>query len=338
VSRVLIVSGRGDWSAEQVAKQLEGRGCAYSWLDPADFPQRMQVMARLGHTRLGRGWQGEVQTPDGIFFWEDISAVFYRRPRDFDMPSAMSGPEQRFARAQARVGLGGVLTSLPVKWINHPSALADCEYKPRQLSLAQAVGLRVPATIVTNAPDEVRRFAAEHGDIIVKSLAEPIIAEAGSQKAIWTRRVAAPEMADLIGLELTTHLFQEWVPKAYEIRLTVVGERDFAVAIHAHSAAARIDWRTDYDALTYEVIDCPVGIVDRVRDFLSAAGLTYGAFDFIVAADTDDPAFLENNAVFLENNAVFFECNAAGQWGWLAQECGLPIAEAIADELIGDDQ
>jgi ATP-grasp ribosomal peptide maturase len=274
--------------------------------------------------RLGRGWQGEVETPDGAFCWEDISAVFYRRPRDFDMPSAMSGPKQRFARAQARVGLGGVLASLPVKWINHPSALADCEYKPRQLSIAQTVGLRVPATIITNAPDEVRRFAAEQRNIIIKSLAEPIIAEAGSQKAIWTRQVTASELADLTGLELTTHLFQEWIPKAYEIRMTVVGKRDFAVAIHAHSAAARIDWRTDYDALTYEVIECPMGIADRVHAFLSATGLTYGAFDFIVAADTED--------------YVFLECNAAGQWGWLAQECGLPIAEAIADELIGDDR
>jgi hypothetical protein len=127
---VLIVSSGGDWSAGQVAKQLRARGRAYSWLDPADFPRRVRVTARLG-----RGWCGEVETPDGIFSWEEISAVFYRRPRDFDMPSAMSRPEQRFARAQARVGLGGVLASLPAKWINHPSALADCEYKPRQLCL-----------------------------------------------------------------------------------------------------------------------------------------------------------------------------------------------------------
>lgn len=49
MSRVLIVSGRGDWSAEQVAKQLDARGYAYSWLDPADFPLRVRVMARLGH-------------------------------------------------------------------------------------------------------------------------------------------------------------------------------------------------------------------------------------------------------------------------------------------------
>lgn len=199
----------------------------------------MQVTARLGH-----GWRGEVQTPDGAFFWEEISAVFYRRPRDFTMPSAMSGPEQRFSRAQARVGLGGVLASLPAKWINHPSALADCEYKPRQLSLARTVGLQVPATIITNAPEEVRRFGAEQGDIIVKSLAEPIIAEAGSQKAIWTRQVATTELIDLTGVELTAHLFQKRIPKAYEIRLTVVGKHDFTVAIHAHSAADPTDATT----------------------------------------------------------------------------------------------
>jgi hypothetical protein len=75
VSRVLIVSGRGDWSAEQVATQLQSRGSAYSWLDPADFPTRVWVTARLDG-----GWCGEVETPDGVFCWEEISAVFYRRP------------------------------------------------------------------------------------------------------------------------------------------------------------------------------------------------------------------------------------------------------------------
>lgn len=316
MSRVLIVSSRGDWSAEQVAKQLDARGVPFSWLDPADFPRRARVTARLK-----RGWCGEVETPDGDFSWEEISAVFYRRPRDFDMPDEMSAPEQRFARAQARVGLGGVLSSLPAKWINHPSALADAEYKPWQLDLARAVGLRVPDTLVTNDPTEVRRFAAAVGDLVVKALTEPIIAETGTQKVIWTRRVGAADLSDLAGLELTTHLFQEWVPKAHEVRLTMVGERPFAVAIHAHSTGTRVDWRTDYEALTYEVVDCPANIADRAHAFLADAGLNYGAFDFIVSADSED--------------YIFLECNAAGQWGWLAEECGLPIAEAIADELTG---
>ncbi|MGH3999400.1 MAG: MvdC/MvdD family ATP grasp protein [Pseudonocardiaceae bacterium] len=182
MSRVLIVSGGRDWSAGQVAQHLRQRGSAYSWLDPAEFPRQVRVTARLG-----RDWCGEVETPGGIFCWEEISAVFYRRPRDFEMPSAMSGPELRFARAQARVGLGGVLASLPVKWINHPSALADCEYKPRQLCLAQTVGLRVPATLVTNVADEVRQFAAEHGDIIFFGM------QRGRTMGLACRRMRAPD-------------------------------------------------------------------------------------------------------------------------------------------------
>jgi hypothetical protein len=84
-------------------------------------------------------------------------------------------------------------------------------------------------------------------------------------------------------------LFQEWIAKAHEIRLTM-----------ARSAGTLVDWRTDYDALTYEVIDCPTEVAEQAHGFLSAAGLTYGAFDFIVTADTED--------------YIFLECNAAGQW------------------------
>lgn len=316
--RALIVSAAGDWSAEQVVQRLDARGAAWSWLDPADFPQDVRVAARLG-----RGWQGSVATPHGAFRWEEVTSVFYRRPRDFAMPAGMSEPEKRFARAQARVGLGGVLASLPARWINHPSALADCEYKPWQLNLAATVGLPVPATVVTNDPEEVRTFVAEVGEVVVKPLAEPIVSEAGGQKAVWTRRISSTDLTDLVGVELTMHLVQQWIPKACDVRLTVVGPHLFPVAIHAHSETTRIDWRTDYDALTYEVIDCPPSVSEGVQSFLKAAGLTYGAFDFAVAQDTGE--------------FVFLECNGAGQWGWLAEECGLPIADAIADELIREE-
>ncbi|MGI9001101.1 MAG: hypothetical protein ACR2GH_05490 [Pseudonocardia sp.] len=57
------------------------------------------------------------------------------------------------------------------------------------------------------------------------------------------------------------------------------------------------------------------GVVAYLRTF----GLTFGAFDFSVTPD---------------GRWWFLECNPAGQWGWLADETGLPIAEAIADELV----
>ncbi len=253
----------------------------------------------------------------------DVSAVYYRRPADFVLPAGLSEPELRFARAQARVGVGGVLASLPARWINHPSALADAEYKPRQLAAAAAVGLSVPPTLVTNEPGAVQNFASRVGDLVVKPLADPIVEENGTYTAVWTRRLDPGDLDNLDGVEHTAHLFQQWVPKAYEVRMTIVGRHCFPVAIHAGTPEAHIDWRRDYDALTYRAAECPHPVAAAADRFLTVFGLIYGAFDFVV-----DHA----------GRWWFLECNGAGQWGWLAEECSLPIAAAIADELVKESR
>jgi ATP-grasp ribosomal peptide maturase len=311
----LIVSADGDWSAEQVAGQLAERGHRHAWIDPGDFPLRLTLDASLN----GSSWTGAVSRSGEPIRLEAVTAVFYRRPNDFTFAKGMSEPEQRFARTQARVGLGGVLASLPVRWVNHPSALADAEYKPRQLAVASAVGLQVPRTLVTNDAAAVRRFAASVRDLVVKPLGDVLMSEAGDLTAVWTRRLPDDELADLAGVEHTAHLFQQWVPKAYEVRLIMAGCRAFAVAIHAGSDRAHVDWRSDYDALSYEVIACPDPIREKAAAFLDRFGLRYGAFDFAVTAT---------------GQWWFLECNGAGQWGWLAEECGLPIAAALAEDLI----
>ena len=319
---VLIVGEDGDWSTEAVAAELDARGVRSFRFDTADFPQRVRMAARFGHEGSLR-WSGEIEsTGGGRLALDDVIAVYYRKPRDFDLPSAMSEPERRFARAQARVGVGGVLSSLPVRWINHPAALADATYKPRQLAIGTRCGLTVPPTIITNDPAEVHRFAAKNSPLVVKPLAAPIVHEGGGYSAVYTRIITEADLADLTGVAGTAHLFQKFVEKSYEIRVTAVGARLFPVAIHAGSDASRVDWRTDYDALSYEIVECPEPVIEGIARYLKSENLIYGAFDFVCAQDTLD--------------WVMLECNAAGQWGWLAEECDLPIASAIADELIRD--
>lgn len=314
---ILILSDGDDWSASAVAAELGRQDVRHYWLDTADFPLRMSVAARIDRAGPDQ-WHGVVRV-DGVGVpLEQVTAVFYWRPGNFELPAGLSNAERRFAGAQARIGLGGVLASLDARWINHPSALADSEYKPRQLSLAAQVGLAVPTTLVTNRSDEARAFVAEHRDVVIKPLAQPVVQEGNGRTTVYTRRLAAPDLDTAPGLETTAHYLQAWVPKAYDARAIAIGRRLFVVAIHASSETSRVDWRRDYDALRYEHATCPRDITDGIFRYMKRSDLYYAAFDFVVRPD---------------GKWIFLECNAAGQWGWLAEQCDLPVAAAIVDEL-----
>ncbi len=313
---VLVLGIQEEWAAVEVGKELDARGIRWIPLNVADFPLMMTLGAEL--TPDADGWHGSVRGAEHELPLEEITAVYYGRPTEFVMPPGLSGPELRFSRAQARVGIGGVLASLPIRWVSHPSALADAAYKPWQLALLKQAGLAVPPTLVTNDADTVRGFAGAFGDLIVKPLAESVVYEAGGEALVYTRRVHASELESLDGVESTAHLFQQWQPKLFEARVTVVGDRLFSVAIHASSEKAQVDWRADYGALRYEVINVPDQVRAGIARYLEVAGLAFSAFDFVIRPDGD---------------WVALEANAIGAWGWLAEECGLPIAAAIADAL-----
>lgn len=314
---VLMLGDAGDWALAEVAKGLDSRGVRWALLNTVDFPQRMDMNVRLEPGSAD--WLGELVTGDTRVRLSEVSAVYYGKPTDFALPAMLSGPEQRFARAQARVGIGGVLASLPARWVSHPSALADASYKPRQLTLLRQAGLAVPPTLITNNAAAVREFAAVHGDLVVKPLAEPIVWEGGGESVIYTRRITAAELADLSGVETTAHLFQQWQDKPHgEARVVAVGDQLFAVAIHASSEPAYVDWRSDYDALTYEVIEVPDPVRAGIFRYLQLARLASSVFDFLIRPG---------------EAWIAYEANGAGTWGWLADECQLPIAAAFADTL-----
>jgi ATP-grasp ribosomal peptide maturase len=313
---VLLVGIREDWAAAEVGRELDARGVRWRAVNVGDFPLTMSVGAEL--TADSAGWRGVLRTGEHEVPVHEVTAVYYGKPTEPVMPAGMSGPELRFSRAQARVGLGGVLASLPVRWFSHPSALADAAYKPRQLAVLKAAGLAVPPTLVTNDADAVRGFAKRFGELIVKPLAEPVVYESGGEALVYTRRLGRDELDSLDGVEVTAHLFQQWQPKRFEARITAVGNRLFPVAIHASSEKAQVDWRSDYDALSYEVIDVPDHVRAGIIRYLSTAGLAFSAFDFVVRPDGE---------------WVALEANAVAAWGWLAEECDLPIAAAIADAL-----
>lgn len=312
---VLILTDAEDTTASRVAAELALRGVTVARFDTADFPQRL----RLGATIEGGGWRGYISDGEAEVSLADIASVYYRRPTRFDVDEAMSGPERYWASAEARRGFGGVVQALPALWVNDPVAAAACEYKPVQLATAERCGLVTPRSVLTNDPQMayawVKDLAAPY---VYKPLAGAMHHEAGQMQLVYTQRLDDPDLVRDPALTRTAHLFQEWVDKAYEARIVVIGDRVFAVAIHGTSPQSHVDWRADYDALRYEVTEPPPLVRLGVQALLRTLGLVYGACDMVVTPDGE---------------WVFLEVNQAGEWGWLAHETGIEVASAMAELL-----
>jgi ATP-grasp ribosomal peptide maturase len=310
--RVLVLTEADDPTADLVIGELNVRGVPVVRFDASDFPSTLSVAADINGLRNWRGW---LRTPTREVELTAVRSLYYRRPSDFDF-SHLEPHAARFAAAQARFGLGGLLANLSgCLYVNHPNAIADAEYKPVQLSVAASAGLRVPPTIITNNLAEARAFAKGVGRIIYKPLYLGLHDLDGEPASIWVREVDEEDLDDSIAG--TMHLFQARCNKVADLRVTVIGDKVFCVRIVTEHPDL-LDWRYDYDHLSYSVIEPPAGLVDGIRAYMKRFDLVFGCFDFAVPR-TGTP--------------VFLECNPNGQWAWLEEATGLPMTLALADLL-----
>ncbi|MDQ3154990.1 MAG: ATP-grasp ribosomal peptide maturase [Actinomycetota bacterium] len=313
---VVVLAQDCDAPVDRVVLALAERSVPVFRADLAWFPQHLAVDAELVDGR----WVGVLRSEHRSVDLGDIRSIWYRDPAAFHFPPAMTAAERSFAFAEARLGVGGVLATLDALWVNFPNRACDAMYKPVQLATAARCGLDVARTLVTNDAAAVRRFAeaSPHG-LVHKTFGANTLTESGTLKVAFTRRLAMADLAEVDGVAHTAHQFQDWLAgKAYEVRVIAVGGQLFPVAIHATSPAARLDWRSDYDALSYELIELPSDVDNGVRRYLAALRLTYAAFDFVVDR---------------EGCYTFLESNSSGQFGWLEANTGAPITDALADLL-----
>lgn len=311
---VLILATDIDLSADAMVRALRDRGVPVFRADLGWFPDQLGVDAQFENGR----WRGRLSTATRALEIADIRSIWYRSPTSFRLPQQMTATERRHAHNEAKLGLGGVLLSLPVLWVNHPVRHVAAGYKPLQLAAAARCGLAVPDTLITNQPHAVRQFAAR-ATTVTKMLGAPAITEEQGRKVAFTEIVHDEHLADLRGIEATAHQFQHWVPKRADARVIVVGRDVFAVLIHAGSAAAAVDWRCDYDALTYQALDPPAAVTAGVRALTAEMGLVYAALDFAVTP--------EDRWIFLG------DLNPGGQYGWLEERAAIPVTATLAGLL-----
>lgn len=322
---ILIVTRSDDLHADRVGAVIAARGEPCFRIDLDRFPRDYSFTIMLGET----GWRGAIvcQAAGAALDVSAVRSVWMRKPADFAFGAELSAQEKAFADGEASHLLLGWLNSLDCFFMSHPVALRAAGWKCEQLVRARTMGFAVPASTIGNRPEAVRPFIAGAGDgAIYKTLSTPTLAAesvpTGDRVArgLHTTQVNADD-PELDSIAMLPGLFQHYIEKAYEVRVTVVAGRIFAARIDSQAnERTRVDFR-HYDAdIAYTAVDLPHDVAARCREFVASYGLAYGAIDLIATPD--------GRYVFLENNPV-------GQFVFVEELApALRITEAVAEALI----
>jgi glutathione synthase/RimK-type ligase-like ATP-grasp enzyme len=197
--------------------------------------------------------------------------------------------------------------------------------KVSQLAAACRLGFQIPPTLVTTDPDELLDFYCAHdGKIVTKVIEQLSLHHQDEGFFRLTEWVSTRDLGYAGAIRLCPVIVQPYVPKAFEVRVTVVGGAVFAAEIHSQASnRARLDWRSyDRSSAPHRVHSLPPEMAARCRGLVDQLGLCYGALDLIVTPD---------------GRYVFLELNPQGQYLWIEEATGLPISEALCDLLLGRD-
>ena len=186
---------------------------------------------------------------------------------------------------------------------NRPSAMTTNNSKPYQAALIRQIGLSVPETIVTNDPDQVRRFRRRHGRVVYKSTSgvRSIMHE------LTPGRAATPDRVRNLPTQFQQLLL------GTNVRVHVIGRQTFACEI----AAETIDYRYSEggSSARMQPVDLPPGVRTRCLELSAALDLPLAGIDLL-----RDP----------DGEWWCFEVNPSPAYSCFEEPTGLPMAEALA--------
>jgi glutathione synthase/RimK-type ligase-like ATP-grasp enzyme len=316
--RVLIVGQLPDPHIDAVVRELEGLGAEPVLFDRAS-PEKSRLTYRLEEGQAS----GEILTARSRVRLSELDAVWWRvkpfTPAQFgaEPTPVIAG----FVEREWRSALDSLVVFTPQAfWVNPRAADFAAREKPTQLRVAQEAGLAIPPTRISNDPDVVADFLGRGENCIYKPITWYVDIP---DRFIFTSQVELDQVQHgAEEIQVAPGIFQRKVHKAYEVRVTVIGESFFAVKIDSQAlTGAELDWRREQHRLCYTPDTLPDDICHRLLAVHRELGLIYGAYDLIVTP---------------EGEHVFLEVNPSGQWLWLELRTGLPISRELAHCLARD--
>ena len=297
---ILILGGADDEHASYMREYLAARGQDVELLDSRWYPEKMSLTFDPGSGR------GAIRLPCGrVLEYAQIRAVYWRNYYGIDVPAAADDEQAYIAQNDARSLFESLLIHLPARWVNGWSAYRMHQTKPVQLASVATLGVRVPATLLTNDEAALSDFAQRHSRAIFKPV------QGGDQ----TRRLTKAHLAheNLVNLHLAPITVQAEVPGT-NVRVFVAGERVLACEVRT----AHLDYRQDCEPQLL-VHKLSSSMQDQCCAIARKLNLLWTGIDFRLTP---------------ENEYVFLEANPSPMFLGFQSQTGLPLSASLAELLI----
>lgn len=266
---------------------------------------------------------------------DDVSVVWVRRWMDFAYFNSMELPDVP-ERSQGLSGEIGSYRQSEFRGLSHyffnllkdKPSLGSWFYsgkdpsKARQLLLAAEAGLAVPDTIVTDSRSRLEAFINDYPKVICKNISEiGFFRFANRGSATYTAVIDKKDLADIPDTFYPS-LFQEAIEKQFEIRVFVLGDELYSMAIFSSD-----DSQTEVDFRRYNYvnpnrtvpIDLPQTVCEKVKEFMRKAELETGSLDLILSRTGE---------------YYFLEVNPGGQFSMVSIPCNYHLEKKMAEYLL----
>lgn len=313
---VLVITRVNDATADHVLHRMEDRNIPYLRLNCEDFGMA-EIALRFPNVRDSILSIGSKHITIG-----KIRGVWLRR---LTKPTAcqIREPEARaFAESEIDFTLRWLIDLLsnycPV--LDGEARILEGRNKFDQLAIAQTFGLQIPETLVTNDPAAAKDFIGRHKTVAIKSVAGYGHQVEGGFYTAYTNVVTEDILNRLESVRVSPVCLQEYVDKEFELRVTIVGQKVFSCRIDSQNKQrTQVDWRR-YDRTTpHSAHSIDQKLSEQLASLMKHYGIRFASFDLIVTPN---------------GRTIFLEMNPASQFLWIEELTGMPITDAIIDEIL----
>jgi len=299
-----LIGGRSDPTLSRMRDMIQRRGGSVVWLDSSRFPGHEHLSLEDGETRLNG------QLLRHVRIWH-LRALFLSFPV-FRMPD---GRYDLFHDWRARYLAQREMYATVSSWlralrldggiiVNPVESLDQHVLKPLQLALLRRAGLPIPATLVTNRPEDVLAFAETHGEVVYKPVS------GGAYCRVLMPEDRTPERLEL--LRNAPVIFQKRV-HGDNVRVCVIG-KEVVSAARIHTRA--VDYRGNEDG--YESVRLPADVRRMCIKAARVTDMPYCGMDLIQAASGE---------------WAMLECNPTPVHLGIEDLLGHPVTERLVDYL-----